>query len=1226
MFLSLGGANSGWGWGVSCKSVYIVDNYIEGGIFYSGRVSAAFFYEVTFIINDFNGDIIRDKWGGTGYNVAGGRTSSSEIPLFKNSTLLHEKLDFLRFLVSNLFKRFCLLFYQVLPDIFTLNEDTLKLFYPVIAMLILTIGNWQTEKSTSLYTNKKIVAQIRKYRKLKGRPQILFIAPKVLIIFYILLSYESKHSEKDRFECLKNSKRHFFNENFLNFCKTTNLYFLNQQASAFALSQMKIQNCNKFLHILLLLSGDVELNPGWAQLDENTFSCFKERGLHFIHLNINSVLPKVDELRLIVKKSNAAVIGLTETKLDDSIEVGEIEIEGYSLERCDRNRKGGGVACYVRNDISFNVRENFSNEIENIFVDILLPKTKPILVGIVYRPPDQSGFIESLNEAISDTHSFDNQEVYIMGDLNIDLKGKPPLAKSYKEFCSLHGLTQIIDSPTRITEETSTLIDHIMTNSKEKIKQFGVLDVSLSDHQAIYFTRKALKQKSSTHKYITIRSMKNYSKPLWLDKLKSLQYPDYSNYDDVDTAYADFIEKTSTAISEIAPFKKLCVKASTSEWVDEEVLEGINKRNKLFQKFKRSGLYEDNANYKKARNDVQNLIKNKKRNFFSNKLTENIGKPKELWKTLRKLGVPSKEQSTSTISLKRDGEIRFDSKSICKIFKDFFANLSTNLLKDLPAPTNLFGIDSVKKYYSHNINLQNNFFSLQPTTKEVIQKLLEELNSAKAVGIDNIGGKFLKDGAPILADPITKLCNLSIILSKFPKECKIAKLKPLYKKGSKLEAKNYRPISLLPLVSKIFEKIIHTQTQHFLDVNKILYKFQSGFRQNHSTDTSLSYLNDRILGGLDEGLFTGMILIDLQKAFDTIDHDIFLKKAKCMGFSESAIKWYKSYLEDRYFVVNVAGENSEKASLNCGVPQGSVLGPLIFLMYVNDMVQAVKCDLYLYADDSCLVCRGKDINAIEDTLNRNFNSLCDWFIDNRLSIHFGEDKTKSIIFGSKRRLKDTHTLAIRRGDIEIKQHKEVKYLGCIFDCNTSGEAMALKVLNKVNSRLRFLYRKQAILNGPLRRLLCNALIQPHFDYASQAWYPNLTKTLSIKLQRAQNKCIRFCLNLDNRAHLDKKEFKDINWLPVKERVAQRIRVTAFNFFNGTSPLYMSEIFIPHETVQATRNSKHRFKVPLKKTNMGQNSLSYLGPKLWNDLPSELKLSKSKNIFKHKIKSAYFEDL
>ena len=290
------------------------------------------------------------------------------------------------------------------------------------------------------------------------------------------------------------------------------------------------------------------------------------------------------------------------------------------------------------------------------------------------------------------------------------------------------------------------------------------------------------------------------------------------------------------------------------------------------------------------------------------------------------------------------------------------------------------------------------------------------------------------------------------------------------------------------------------------------------------------------------------------------------------------------------------------------------------------MSQAVTCDLYLYADDSCLVYTGKDLKVIEDTLSKNFNSLCDWFVENKLSIHFGEDKTKSIIFGTKRRLNDTHRLDIRRGEIQIKQHKEVKYLGCILDSNTSGEAMAIKVLSKVNSRLKFLYRKQGVLNGSLKRLLCNALIQPHFDYASQAWYPNLPKTLSIKLQRAQNKCIRFCLSLDNRAHLDRKEFEKINWLPVKDRVNQRICVTAFNFFKGPSPLYMSDIFVPYETAKSTRNSMHRFKIPMRKTNMGQNSLSYLGPKLWNSLPCDLKLSKSKNTFKHKLKSNFFERL
>ena len=534
--------------------------------------------------------------------------------------------------------------------------------------------------------------------------------------------------------------------------------------------------------------------------------------------------PKIDELRLIAKKSNAAVIGLTETKLDESVQIGEIEIEGYSLVRSDRNRKGGGMACYINEDISFNVRENFSNEIENIFFDILLPNTKPILIGIVYRPPNQSGFLENFSEAISNTHSFDNQEVYILGDLNIDMIRKPPLAKLHKEICSLHGLTQIIDSPTRVTAETSTLIDHILTNSVEKISQSGILDVSLSDHQAIYCTRKFIKQKFNAHKYIKIRSLKNYSKNIWLENLRSVKYPDYSNYDDVDAAYSDFIDKTTIAINKVAPFKQICVKGDTSEWMDEEVLEGINKRNRLFKKFKASGLYDDNVEYKKARNRVQNLIKSKKRNFFSTKLTENVGKPKELWKTLKKIGVPSKEKSMAAISLKKDGKTVFDNKSVCEIFKDFFANLSANLLKNLPTPTNKFGADSIQRYY-RNLNLQDKHFSLQPTTTEVVSKLLEEINPSKAVGIDNIGGKFLKDGALVLKDPITKLCNLSIRLSKFPKKCKVAKLKPLYKKGSKLEAKNYRPISLLPLVSKVFEKVIHTQTQGFLDENKILYKF-----------------------------------------------------------------------------------------------------------------------------------------------------------------------------------------------------------------------------------------------------------------------------------------------------------------------------------------------------------------------------------------------------------------
>ena len=319
---------------------------------------------------------------------------------------------------------------------------------------------------------------------------------------------------------------------------------------------------------------------------------------------------------------------------------------------------------------------------------------------------------------------------------------------------------------------------------------------------------------------------------------------------------------------------------------------------------------------------------------------------------------------------------------------------------------------------------------------------------------------------------------------------------------------------MLPLISKVIEKVIHDQTSTFLNSKSLLYNYQSGFRKKHSTDFCLSYLNDKILKGFDRGMMTGMILIDLQKVFDTIDHDVLLQKLYATGFSKRTVNWFKSYLSNRSFKVNLGNNFSQPASVSCGVPQGSILGPLLFLIYVNDMSQAVKCDLFPYADDSCLVCKHKDINEIEKQLNVDFSSICDWFVDNKLSIHFGEDKTKSILFASKFKNKNIKKLNIKYGDIEIKQHSKVKYLGCLMDETMSGEAMALHVIHKINNTLKFLYRKNDLLTPTLRRLLCNALIQPLFDYACSAWYPNLSKKLKHRTQTTQNKCMRFCLRVD----------------------------------------------------------------------------------------------------------------
>ena len=202
---------------------------------------------------------------------------------------------------------------------------------------------------------------------------------------------------------------------------------------------------------------------------------------------------------------------------------------------------------------------------------------------------------------------------------------------------------------------------------------------------------------------------------------------------------------------------------------------------------------------------------------------------------------------------------------------------------------------------------------------------------------------------------------------------------------------------------------------------------------------------------------TDMILVDLQKDFDMIDHDVLLKKLSATGFSNHTIGWFKSYLSNRLFRVNLENCYSDPSHITCGVPQGSILQPLLFLIYLNDMPQAVQSNLFLYADDSCLVFQGKDVIEIEKQLNKDFTNVCEWFVDNRLSIHFGDDKTKSILFASKRKIKSVRKLKINYKNIQIKQHSKVTYLGCILDETMSGQSMALKVINKINAGLNFLH-------------------------------------------------------------------------------------------------------------------------------------------------------------------------
>ena len=281
-----------------------------------------------------------------------------------------------------------------------------------------------------------------------------------------------------------------------------------------------------------------------------------------------------------------------------------------------------------------------------------------------------------------------------------------------------------------------------------------------------------------------------------------------------------------------------------------------------------------------------------------------------------------------------------------------------------------------------------------------------------------------------------------------------------------------------------------------------------------------------------------------------------LQKLEAIKFSESTIKWFKSYLSERIFLVNIENKLSDFGEISCGVPQGSILRPLLFSIYINDMPQAVTSALLLYADDSCVLYQHNDVLQIEKRLNEDFENLCDWIVDNKLSIYFGEDKTYSILFASKWRTKNIRQLNIKYKDINMKQHSLVTYLGCVLDEKMSGEPMALKVINKIKGKLKFLYTKNRFLSPEHGRMLCNMLIQPHFDYACPVWYPNLTENMKKKIQITQNKCMRFCLRMNKMHHISEEDFRLINWLPTSKRIDQSINTITFKFVSNTCPYYL----------------------------------------------------------------------
>ena len=980
---------------------------------------------------------------------------------------------------------------------------------------------------------------------------------------------------------------------------------------------------HRVLHPLdsaLARSGDIHTNPG-PSLPNTTPSSFKQfprKGLNFLHVNARSILPKLDELRIIAQQTNAAVLCVTETWIDSSVTDNEINIDGYSVLRCDRNRSGGGACMYIRTDLAFNRRNDLNaDDNEAVWCDLLLPKSKPILLGVIYRSQIYTDVMTRMDNILNIIPP--ELETYILGDFNICTLEKSlnsSLTKSYLGRLSGAGFENIINEPTRVTDNTESCLDHILGNNIEKVFQCGVMPTGFSDHFLVYCTRRSVRMPLHSHNRIRIRSMKKYSVESFNNMLSNCDWSTVLNSECVNTAWMNFKTILTNVLNQIAPERDVRIKIRTEPWMTPAILEKIKNRDKIRRKILKGSSDFTYQDFTALRNEVQRDIKNAKASFFKSKLEDSMGNPRKLWEHLKQLGYNNKSKSKGKIVLNINGSLCYDTLSVCNHINTFFTNIASTLVSKLPTSLKEFCTDSVtfKQFYLDK-GVMPSEFDLKSVNEDFVLDALSNLDPHKGAGLDGLAPKFLKDGAPQLAPVITHIINLSIVTKTVPDDLKCAKIIPLFKKKSRLDVGNYRPVSILSCMSKILEKCIFTQIDSYLREKQILYNYQSGFRPGFSTETCLIHLTDYIRSQLSEGNYVGMLLLDVQKAFDSVNHDILCSKLESMGINPG---WFKSYLSNRQQLVSVDGISSDFQKITCGVPQGSLLGPLLYLCYSNDMVRSVRNKLLLYADDSVILVSDKDPSVVSHELSKDLESCNNWLIDNQLSLHVG--KTECILFGSHAKLKRAPDFNIIYNGKVIPSQDCINYLGVTIDQTVSGDKLVDDLVKKVVGRIKFLYRHSSYLNQTLRKNLSAALIQCHLDYCCSAWFAGINTRARHKLQVTQNKIVRFILNLSPRTHIDQFNRNLLRLLNTQDRAKQLRLNHVFNIFNGIGAPYLTHNFIRTTSAHShrTRSSNFNFIVPRVK-GIASKSFYYNAILDWNALPPQIQTIRRKMEFKKAVK-------
>ena len=646
----------------------------------------------------------------------------------------------------------------------------------------------------------------------------------------------------------------------------------------------------------------------------------------------------------------------------------------------------------------------------------------------------------------------------------------------------------------------------------------------------------------------------------------------------------------------------------------------IRQRDYLRAKANKTGSNILRQAYSHIRNKVNSTLRKLRKNYYTDRIQINEGNLKNTWKVLKE-AIGQNDKTCSIDKIVVDDTNQTDKAKIADAFNNHFVSIGEKIANS---------IEGCNESPTANIQRVLTKFEFQQITTAQITKVVQRLVNGKATGIHNIPNKVLKDSVHLIAPILMDIFNLSISAKIFPEDLKVLKVVPVYKSGERESLNNYRPIAVLPTIARVFEKLLYGQLYSYLMHNKLLDDRQSGFRSLHSTALALGKSTDYWLMNIDNGKLNSVVFLDIRKAFDTVNHEILLQNLECYGIRGNELIFFQSYLENRIQACSVNGHMSSFKSISYGVPQGSILGPLLFIIYMNDLPSCVKeAEITMYADDTSLYKAFRTAQDLSDELIPAFVKICEWLKMNKLALNVL--KTEFMIIGTSKRLNildqtpETTPYITSVDGCQIRRVKSVKYLGLIVDDTLTWAEHVDYISTKIRKNIGIIKRVRTFLPPHSLLTLYRTLIEPYLRYCNTVW-GQCSDTLKEKLQCLQNRVARAIAvqRYDEANH--RNILNDFEWLNIRHLIDYDLGVLLmYKTVNGHGPEIRKEAFhdvnSTHE--HATRSAvKGDLFVPRKTTIIAQQEVSVAGPRLWNMIPSTIRNAQSIDTFKVRLKEHY----